>query len=126
MVQEPDGIVKHRPQQCTDCHQSLEGVTGEVVERRQVYDLPPMRLVVSEHQIEQVTCVHCQQVSRASFPIEVSAPAHDGPGVRALAVYVQQYQLVPSERTCEALGDLCGCEISEGTLACWVTEAVER
>jgi transposase len=125
MVQEPDRIVKHRPQQCTHCHQSLEGVTGEVVERRQVYDLPPMRLVVSEHQIEQVTCVHCQQVSRASFPIEVSAPAQYGPGVRALAVYLQQYQLVPSKRTCEALCDLCGCEISEGTLACWATEAAE-
>jgi len=58
MVQEPERIVKHRPQQCTHCHQSLEGATGEVIERRQVYDLPPLRLVVSEHQIERVTCVH--------------------------------------------------------------------
>ncbi len=25
-----------------------------------------------------------------------------------------------------ALGDLCGCHISEGTVVCWVTEAAER
>ena len=75
MVEKPDRIVKHRPQQCTHCHQSLEGVTGEVIERRQVYDLPPLRLVASEHQIEQVTCPHCQQVSCGSFPTEVGAPA---------------------------------------------------
>lgn len=126
LVEEPDRIVKHRPQQCTHCYQSLEGVAGEVIERRQVSDLPPLRLVVSEHQIEQVICPRCQLVSCASFPSEVSAPAQYGPGVRGLAVYLHQYQLVPSERTCEALGDLCGCQISEGTLGCWVTEAAER
>jgi transposase len=126
MVEEPDSIVKHHPKQCPSCRQELCRVTGEVIERRQVYDLPPLRLVVSEHQIEQVTCPCCLQVSSGSFPTEVSAPAQYGPGVRALAVYLQQYQLVPSERTCEALCDLCGCAISEGTLLRWVTEAAER
>src|SRR5438045_4021566 len=116
IVEEPDNIVKHSPKECSYCQQELCGVSGEVIERRQVYDLPPLRLVVSEHQIEQMRCPHCQQVSSGSFPTEVSAPAQYGPGVRALAVYLQQYQLVPSERTCEALCDLCGSEISEGTL----------
>ncbi len=126
IVEEPDIIVKHRPKQCAHCQQELSEVTGEVIERRQVYHLPPLRLVVSEHQIEQVMCSHCRQVSSGSFPSEVSAPAQYGPDVRALAVYLQQYQLIPSERTCEALYDLYGCEISEGTLARWVTEAAER
>jgi transposase len=126
IVQEPDSIVKHRPKQCTHCQQDLSEVTGEVIERRQVYHLPPLRLVVREHQIERVKCAHCCQVSYGSFPSEVSAPAKYGPDVRALAVYLQQYQLIPSQRTCEALCDLYGCEISEGTLARWITEAAER
>src|SRR5215831_8201483 len=44
MVGEPDSIVKHHPKQCPSCQQKLCGVTGEVIERRQVYDLPPLRL----------------------------------------------------------------------------------
>lgn len=88
-------------------------------------ELPPLRLVVSEHQLEQVTCPHCQQSSRGTFPTDVPATTQYGSGVRALAVYLNQYQLVPSERTCVALSDLCGCELSEGTLARWVEQAAE-
>ena len=40
-------------------------------------------------------------------------------------MYLNQYQLVPSERTCEALSDLCGRELSEGTLARWVEQAAQ-
>jgi transposase len=30
------------------------------------------------------------------------------------------------QRTCELLRDLCGCEVSEGTLVSWVELAAER
>jgi transposase len=42
-----------------------------------------------------------------------------------LAVYLHQYQLVPMQRTCELLSDLCGCELSEGTLLSWIELAAE-
>ena len=54
MVEQPDEVLHHRPARCTSCQHPLEGVAGEVIERRQVQDLPPWRLVVSEHQVEQV------------------------------------------------------------------------
>jgi hypothetical protein len=43
--------------------------------------------------------------------------------VRALVVYLYQVQFVSTQRTCEALAELCGCEISAGTLARWVQQA---
>ncbi len=125
MVEQPDTIVSHRPRECGHCHQPLAGVAGQVIERRQVHDLPVWRVEVSEHQSEQVICPHCQQVSRGKFPAEVSAPVQYGPGVRALAVYLHQYQLVPMQRTCEMLSELCGCDVSEGTLLGWVELAAE-
>ena len=125
LVAAPNQVVQHRPQQCCQCQRSLEGVSGTVIERRQVHDLPPQRLVVSEHQLEEVRCPACQQVSRGRFPTDVEATVHYGPGIRALAVYWQQYQLLPGARTCEALADLYGCQLSEGTLARWVEEASE-
>ena len=39
-----------------------------------------------------------------------------GPGVLAFAVYMIQYQLLPYQRTAEALNELAGLGISLGTL----------
>lgn len=46
-----------------------------------------------------------------------------GPRVRAWGVYLNQYQLVPMERTCQILRQGLGCSISEGTLTTWVQVA---
>jgi len=125
-VAAPDVQVQHRPAACSVCQCPLEGVVGQVVERRQVQDVPPPKLVVTEHQVEAVRCPRCQQVTRGALPPAVSAPAQYGPGVRAWAVYVNQYHLLPEARTCELLADLLGCALSDGTVAGWVQEAAER
>jgi transposase len=125
MAEQPDKKVIHGPSECVQCHLPLEGVAGQMIERRQVHDLPRWRIEVTEHQVEEVECPRCQQRNRGSFPAEVSAPAQYGPGVRALAVYLHQYQLVPMQRTCELLADLCGCELSEGALTSWIELAAE-
>ena len=49
VVEQPDTVVTHRPVQCVHCQHMLEGIAGEVVERRQVHDLLSLRLVVQEH-----------------------------------------------------------------------------
>ncbi|HEY7123582.1 MAG TPA: IS66 family transposase [Ktedonobacterales bacterium] len=123
LVEHPDKVLRHRPDRCAACQHPLAGVAGEVIERRQVQDLPPWRMVVSEHQVEQVCCPACQQLNRGTFPAEVSSPAQYGVHVRALAVYLNQAQFVPAQRTCEALAELCGCSLSAGTLARWVQQA---
>jgi transposase len=73
--------------------------------------------------VEQVRPPECQQGSRGAFPAEVSTPAHYGVHVRALAGYLHQAQFVPAQRTCEALAELCGCELRAATLARWVQQA---
>jgi transposase len=119
----PDEVVCHRPVSCTQCQQPLAGITGCVKERRQIYDLPEVRLVVQEHQVEEVCCPTCQHPNEGSFPSGVEAAAQYGPKVRALAVYLHQYQLVPLARTCELLEDLYESRVSEGTLLAWVEQA---
>jgi transposase len=46
--------------------------------------------------------------------------------VRALAVYLHEYQLVPLARVSELLADLYACQVSQGTLVAWVELAAER
>jgi transposase len=101
----PEVQVQHRAAVCGVCQYALDGVEGLVVERRQVQDLPVLKLVVTEHQVEAVGCPHCHQVTRGTFPPGGLAPAQYGPLVRAVAVYLNQYQLLPEARTCETLAD---------------------
>jgi exonuclease VII large subunit len=52
----PDHLVTHAPQTCRGCGASLD--EAEVVEasRRQVFDLPPVKMVVTEHRRETRRC----------------------------------------------------------------------
>src|SRR5512142_1704534 len=126
MVEQPDEVVRHRPQVCRQCSADLSTVPGSVAERRQVLDLPEIRLLAHEHQIEAICCPTCHTTSLGSFPTSVSAPVQYGPHLQALAVYLHQGQLLPTARTCEALAALCGCQIAEGTLIQWSELAAER
>ena len=69
----PDREVPHEPGCCAGCRRSLAGrpVTG--VERRQEFDLPPVKLEVTEHQLIERECV-CGERTRGSAPEGVTAP----------------------------------------------------
>ena len=126
MVEQPDDVVPHRPPVCRQCGQNLSQVPGTVVERRQVLDVPEIRLLAHEHQIEAICCPSCHTSTLGCFPAPISAPVQYGPNLQALAVYLHQGQLLPTARTCQALAALCGCQLSEGTLIQWSELAAER
>ena len=126
LVELPDEVVPHRPPVCRQCQEDLSAVPGSVVERRQVLDVPQMRLLAQEHQIEAICCPTCHTTSLGSFPAAVSAPVQYGPNLQALAVYLHQGQLLPTARTCEALAAMCGCQLAEASLLQWSELAAER
>ena len=115
MVDHPDKIELHRMTRCRCCGAFLPGA-AESVDRRQVFDIPPLKLEVTEHRSEQKTCQTCGAVNKADFPDEVTQPVQYGPGAKSLATYLNQYQLVPYDRTCEFFKDLFGQPFSEGSL----------
>src|SRR6266568_8970589 len=126
MVEQPDTVLRHRPQVCSQCCADLGAVPGRIAERRQVLDVPEIRLVAHEHQSEAYCCPTCHTTSLGRFPSSVSAPVPYGPHLQALAVYLHQGQLLPTARTCEALAALCGCHIAQATLLQWSELAAER
>lgn len=116
MVDSPDQVQVHTVDCCRECGVSLANQTVESYERRQVFDIPPMKLLVTEHRAEMKTCQVCGTCNKASFPDKVNQPVQYGPEVQALAVYLNQYQLLPYDRIRELFADLFGQPISEGTL----------
>ena len=123
-VENPDHTQVHQVDECEGCRRSLKDQKPEGVEKRQVHDLPPQQLIVTEHQAEIKRCC-CGHLNKAAFPEGVTAPVQYGSGVKAAAVYLKNYQFLPFERTCELLSDLFGCEISEGALATILTRCAE-
>jgi transposase len=124
-VETPDRVLTHRPTQCEQCHCELQQEVGRVTERRQIHDLPELRLQVVEHRIEEICCPTCQHGTQGCFPAGVDAPAQYGPRVQAVTVSLSQFQLLPMERVCEALADLCQCSLSQGTLVNWIAQAAK-
>jgi transposase len=123
LVDTPDRLVVHRPTQCVTCGVALGGV-GEAApgaacvggERRQVVDLPPLALEVTEHRVVYVACPACGRATAGVFPVGVTQPVQYGDRLQAAVVYLHDYQLLPYARTAELLEDLFGAAPSEGTL----------
>lgn len=115
MVEKPDHTKVHKIKECECCHKSLADQPADSIEKRQVYDLPPIRLIVTEHQCETKRCT-CGHINKSEFPEEINAPVQYGAGVKAAAVYLKNYQFLPYERASELLNDLFGCPIGKGTL----------
>jgi transposase len=113
----PDEMVLHPLRYCSHCQGDLSGVLAVIGERRQVIDVPAFSARVSEHQVEEKRCPHCQKKTRACFPAEVKAPVQYGSRIGAIAVYLVQQHLLPLGRACEILSDLLGCSMSQATVS---------
>jgi transposase len=115
-VASPDREVRHEPGCCGRCGAALAGrpVTG--VERRQVFDLPPVRAEVTEHQLIEREC-GCGQRARAAAPEGAEAPACYGPRIAAVIIYLYGGQFLAKKRTAQALAELFGIPLSSGTVA---------
>ncbi|MEM5366931.1 IS66 family transposase [Paraburkholderia azotifigens] len=116
-VAQPDHIEIHPVAPvCDACGQWIDPAQMSVLpEGRQVIDLPPTRLEVTEHRLQVAQC-RCGKRHSGAYPESVSQAVQYGPQVRAAAVYLTQYQQLPVERTAQALQDLFGLRLSTGTV----------
>src|SRR6266446_658475 len=90
-------------------------------ERRQVFDLPPLKLEVTEHRVMRKECTACGHRNRGTFPEGVACGASYGAGVKSVLTYLNQGHLLPSARSCEIVADLFAQPVSEGLLEAAVT-----
>jgi transposase len=114
--EEVDHVVEHPVSQCHECGAGLEAEPVLQQLLRQVIDLPPLQLEVTEHRAEVKCCPNCNQQNVGEFPAEATNGVQYGPRLKGVMVYLMEGQLLPSNRTCELLEEVLGVKISEGTL----------
>lgn len=112
----PNQIIIHDVRHCKCCGKHLAASTLTGYDQRQVFDIPPIEMQVTEHRGEIKSCPHCHAVNRATFPQEASQPLQYGLNVQQLAVYFTQYQLLPYGRASEIFKDLFGHGLSKSFL----------
>jgi transposase len=115
-VSDPDEVVRHEPRACAGCGGGLAGAPEAGVERRQVFDLPPIRVRVTEHQMVTRRC-SCGVTTCGVPPEGVDAPVQYGPRIAAIILYLYAGQFLSKKRTARALAELFGTPVSEGTVA---------
>ena len=123
----PDQTEQHKPTQCPNCGLDLKDMEGQIVETRQVVDLPDViRFFTTEHQVQEVCCPGCQCRVKADFPEGVNAPVQYGPNTQTTCTLLKTDQAISLERIVSFFTDWFGHSPSEGTIQNWIHLASTR
>ena len=66
-VQAPDKIIEHNVKKCSCCGKDISILGTLKYESRQVFDIPPIKIEVTEHRAVIKTCPGCQTENKASI-----------------------------------------------------------
>ncbi len=87
LVDNPNEWKRHEPGLCTGCGAGLADAAEVGMQHRQVFDLPPMTVRVTEHQLIARRC-GCGTTTCGTAPEGVTAPAQYGPRITAIILYL--------------------------------------
>ncbi|MBK9459357.1 MAG: transposase [Sphingobacteriales bacterium] len=115
-VATPDIIVVHHATNCACCgRQFAASEVGLIGQKRQVFDMPEPKLIVTEHQQGAINC--CGKVHWGSFPAQVSAPVQYGTRLRALTVLLNTQFRMPFAKIGELTQTLFGQTVNPNTIS---------
>ena len=113
-VEQPEHVQIHIPAQCQCCGRHFRQEDAQVLQSRQVFDLPAPKLEVTEHRIGQVACCGLSQCGQ--YPVDVTAKVQYGPGVRALITKLSVEHKMPMEQISCLFEDMYGYELNSATI----------
>jgi transposase len=113
-----DEIVDHYPDACGGCGRRFDDGQRRSAGRfgrRQVCELPPISVIVSEHRTHQLRCRYCRARTSARLPELIAASAF-GPRLQAAVVTLTARHRISRRGICELAHDLFGAWLSTGAV----------
>jgi len=111
----PDYTNTLLPGKCV-CGTPLKKEEATIVEVRQVFDIPPPKLEITEYQKLGCTCGKCGVYNVGQFPDGVNARVQYGTGVRVLVVLLNITFKLPLKKIRTLMADLYGYAVNESTI----------
>jgi transposase len=116
MSNTPDKIEHLIPTECHCCGKSLKKCESLKSEKRQLFDLPKIKMYITEYQAHTKECPHCHTLNKATFPPNIKSSTQYGDKLKSFVSYLNAYQMLPYERIAELIEDLSSHKISTGTI----------
>ena len=112
----PTARVVHALAACPDCGARLTG--GSVKRRREVIELPPPRIVVTEHLVLERRCPGCGKrcVPAPAWDALVSGQGRLGHGLTSLVAVLREEARLPVRAIQQLLATLTGLQLSVGAI----------
>lgn len=124
--QEPTAVIEHAVDECPQCHVPLRG--GRAVGRRQVIDVPPVSVEVTDHVVVERQCPHCGVAWRPEVDVssEVVGGQRIGIHLQTEVAVLRERLRLPFRSIQDYLKLRCGLEVSVGELVSLVRGVAER
>lgn len=116
-VDNPDYIVDLTLNTCPHCNTNLHDSEIDDIKTRQVFDIPEIKILVTEYRSQVKTCPHCKEKSMAQFPNNITSPTQYGTNIKALITNLNIYHALPYNKIQELLKDIFDLNLSQGTIA---------
>jgi transposase len=124
----PDKVITIDPAACTGCRGSLAGTAAQLVDRRQVIDLPPVSApVITEYRLGSKTCRCCGTTTTAQWTDHTDtntdvlatpgSPVRIGPAALAMCAFLTCGHYLPVGRATQLLETLTGLHLATGFTA---------
>jgi len=115
-VNNPDYIEKLEIHSCKNCNHNLEDINSIITGIKQQFDIPKIKIEVTQYQQHSKTCPCCNTVNKPDFPANLKSYVQYGDNIKAFIAYLNTYQMLPYDRISELLEDFVSHKISSGTI----------
>jgi transposase len=116
IVANPDKVEILRSTHCKCCHKPLVNINSSKFEKRQLFDLPNIKMQVTEYQAHSIECKECHTFNKAEFPNNITANTQYGDNLKSFVSYLNAYQMLPYERITQTIQDLTSHTMSTGII----------
>src|SRR5882724_1455679 len=114
-IERVEVVIPVKPERCSRCQHPLYGEDGQP-QRHQVTEIPPVKPIVTEYQLQRLVCPVCGETTGAKVPVGVPS-GEFGPRVQAVTAWCTGAYHLAKRTTQRVMEDLFGVSISLGTLA---------
>lgn len=113
-----DEYVDYKVEKCEHCCEDIAHCETSILERKQVLDIPAIRMLVTEHRRWRHHCPRCEKWTHAQYGTNLkSGPvARYGDQIKNQICYLHVRQLIPYQRLTEMIATQYGQKISQGSI----------